>query len=100
MACPEFENRIFEYLEDRLSPGERAVVEAHLAECSHCQGFARQLQRLDDALLHSVKAPNLSAEFGARLQRCSTAVFARRAAWQVPRELRRALVPILRTIAA
>jgi len=36
--------------------------------------------------------------FGARLARCTTATFGRRAALQVPRELRRALVPILRTI--
>ena len=37
--------------------------------------------------------------FGARLSGCTTATFARRAAWKIPRELRRALVPILRTIA-
>jgi transposase len=37
--------------------------------------------------------------FGVRLAACSTATFARRAAWRIPRELRPALVPILRTIA-
>jgi transposase len=37
--------------------------------------------------------------FGARLPACGTEVFARRAAWKIPRELRQALVPILRTIA-
>lgn len=37
--------------------------------------------------------------FGARLPRCSTLTFARRVAWKIPRELRGALVPVLRTIA-
>lgn len=37
--------------------------------------------------------------FGTRLSGSTTATFARRAAWRIPRELRRALVPILRTIA-
>jgi transposase len=37
--------------------------------------------------------------FGVRLPASSTPTFARKAAWQIPRELRRALVPILRTIA-
>ena len=36
--------------------------------------------------------------FGARLSGCSTAAFGRRAARQVPRELRQALIPVLRTI--
>lgn len=37
--------------------------------------------------------------FGVRLPASSTPTFARKAAWKIPRELRRALVPILRTIA-
>jgi hypothetical protein len=37
--------------------------------------------------------------FGARLGMCSTATFPRRAAWKIPRDLRRCLVPVLRTIA-
>jgi len=37
--------------------------------------------------------------FGTRLPACSTLTFPRRAAWRIPRELRRALVPVLRTIA-
>lgn len=36
---------------------------------------------------------------GLRLAACSTAVFPRRAAWKVPRELRVALIPVLRNIA-
>jgi len=37
--------------------------------------------------------------FGVRLAMCSTATFPRRAAWQIPRDLRRCLVPVLRAIA-
>lgn len=37
--------------------------------------------------------------FGVRLPASSTPTFARKAAWKIPRELRPALVPILRTIA-
>ena len=37
--------------------------------------------------------------FCMRLAACSTRAFATRAAWEIPRELRRALVPVLRTIA-
>ncbi len=37
--------------------------------------------------------------FGVRLPASSTETFARKAAWKIPRELRPALVPILRTIA-
>jgi hypothetical protein len=37
--------------------------------------------------------------FGVRLAGCATATFARHVAWQLPRDLRRALVPVLRTIA-
>lgn len=37
--------------------------------------------------------------FGVRLHACSTAVFPRRAAWKIPRALRPALVPVLRSIA-
>ena len=36
--------------------------------------------------------------FGARLSGCSTSAFSRRAARQVPKELRLALIPVLRTI--
>ena len=37
--------------------------------------------------------------FGVRLPASPTLTFARKAAWKIPRELRPALVPILRTIA-
>ncbi len=37
--------------------------------------------------------------FGVRFPASSTPTFARKAAWKIPRELRPALVPILRTIA-
>jgi transposase len=37
--------------------------------------------------------------FGVRVRACSTAVFPRRAAWKIPRELRVALIPLLREIA-
>jgi anti-sigma factor RsiW len=68
MACEEFENLISDYLENQLLPADRARVAAHLAGCTDCRAFVRQLEQLDLALLRTVKAPALSATFKARLQ--------------------------------
>ena len=54
--------------------------------------FVRVRSQLVSHVRSSVKS------FGARLSGCSTSTFARRAAGQIPKDLRVALVPILRTI--
>lgn len=67
MACEQFENRILDFLENQLPLTERASVEAHLAGCTECQAFARQLEQLDAALLRRVKTPKLSENFNHKL---------------------------------
>jgi anti-sigma factor RsiW len=68
MPCDAIENRIPEYLENQLSRVERSSVATHLESCAECRALARQLEKLDAALLDGVKPPALSAGFGARLQ--------------------------------
>lgn len=69
MPCEEFENPISDYLENQLSPADRAKIAAHLAGCNDCRAFARQLKQLDMALLRTVKAPVLPTAFKSKLQR-------------------------------
>ena len=45
MTCKEIENNLPAYLEDALSPGEKAVVDEHLASCSHCTKAVRDLKK-------------------------------------------------------
>jgi anti-sigma factor RsiW len=69
MACPEFENRIADYLEEQLPPSERLAVETHLAACAECRAFCAQLRELDATLARAVKAPALGTDFSARVWR-------------------------------
>jgi anti-sigma factor RsiW len=68
MACEQFESQILDYLENQLPPADRSLVEQHLAGCSRCKAFARELRRLDTALAGSLKAPVLSSSFSGRLR--------------------------------
>jgi anti-sigma factor RsiW len=45
MPCRELMEVITEYLEDRLSPLDRARFEAHLAECEACQRYLEQFRQ-------------------------------------------------------
>lgn len=45
MPCRELVELITEYLEDRLSPRDRARFEAHLAECPPCQRYLDQFRQ-------------------------------------------------------
>ncbi len=63
MTCAELEPRILEYLENQLSPAERALVQDHLLACANCRAFAQQLQQLDGTLATVLTPPALSAGF-------------------------------------
>jgi len=67
MACAEFENRIADYLEEQLPPGDRLAVETHLAACDACRAFCAQLRELDASLASALKPPALPADFSARV---------------------------------
>jgi anti-sigma factor RsiW len=50
MPCRELVERITDYLEDRLSPVDRARFEAHLAECEACRTCLEQFRQTIRAL--------------------------------------------------
>ena len=45
MPCRELVELVTEYLEDRLSPIDRARFEAHLAECEACRTYLEQFRQ-------------------------------------------------------
>lgn len=50
MPCKELVELVTEYLEDRLSPVDRARFEAHLAACDACRAYLDQFRRTISAL--------------------------------------------------
>ena len=44
MPCRELVELVTEYLEDRLSPSDRARFEAHLQECEACHVYLEQFR--------------------------------------------------------
>ena len=69
LPCRELVELVTEYLEERLSPDDRARFDAHLAACEACRAFLdqfrqtiRALGRLpDEALSVEVRATLLAA---------------------------------------
>ena len=61
MPCRELVELVTDYLEDRLSPTDRARFEAHLAECEACHTYLEQLRHTVRAL-GRVPEESLSAE--------------------------------------
>jgi anti-sigma factor RsiW len=45
MPCRELVELITEYLEDGLSPTDRARFEAHIAECEACRTYLEQFRQ-------------------------------------------------------
>ena len=39
-------DRLSEYLDDELPPGERAALEGHLAQCAECSATLADLRRV------------------------------------------------------
>ena len=68
MTCREIENRLLDFEDGQLPASERETVVGHLADCTHCQSFARQLKQLDATLARSVKMPVLSGSFSVKLK--------------------------------
>lgn len=61
MPCRELVELITDYLEDRLSPDDRARFEAHLAACEACQLYLEQFRQTIRAL-GRLPEESLSAE--------------------------------------
>ena len=50
LACKELVELVTEYLEDTLSPAERARFDAHLGQCDGCHTYLEQMRQTIGAL--------------------------------------------------
>lgn len=50
MPCRELVELVTDYLEDRLSPPDRARFEAHLGDCEACRTYLEQFRQTIRAL--------------------------------------------------
>ena len=66
MPCRELVELVTEYLEDRLSPGDRERFEAHLVECEACRTYLAQF-RETVRVLGRLPEESLSADARERL---------------------------------
>lgn len=44
LSCQELVELVTAYLDDALSPGDRARFEAHIADCDGCRGYLEQIR--------------------------------------------------------
>ena len=44
IACRELVTLVTDYLEDRLSPGDRMRFDEHIAGCRHCTAYLAQMR--------------------------------------------------------
>ena len=70
MPCQELVELVTDYLEDRLSPRDKARFDQHLAQCEACRTYLEQfrqtirvLGRLPEESLSSAARENLLAAF-------------------------------------
>ena len=66
MPCRELVEVITDYLEDRLSPADKARFEAHLAECEACRMYVAQFRHTIRAL-GGLPEESLSPEVRSKL---------------------------------
>jgi anti-sigma factor RsiW len=45
MPCREVVELVTDYVEDRLSPADRARFEAHIEECEYCETYLEQMRQ-------------------------------------------------------
>lgn len=57
MTCDEFAETVTDYLEERLSLGERARATMHLEICAACRTYLRQMQQTIETLGMLPKPP-------------------------------------------
>jgi anti-sigma factor RsiW len=55
--CQELVELVTEYLEDAMTPHERASFEAHLAICTGCRNYVGQMKATVRALEHLPEPP-------------------------------------------
>ena len=57
LVCREFVELVTAYLEDTLPEGERARMDAHLAECEGCSAYLEDMRRLVGTLRETPEPP-------------------------------------------
>lgn len=45
MPCRELVELVTDYLEDRLSPADRARFEVHIEQCEYCETYLEQIRQ-------------------------------------------------------
>lgn len=69
----DWDERLQDWLDGDLGPGEAAAVATHIASCTACQTRASALQAIDTALAEAFSQPRLTASFDRHvLERVAT----------------------------
>ena len=68
MDCQRAQHEILESLIESRPADVQALVEAHVAGCAACAGFASKQQALDRALASRLVAPSVSPHFRATVR--------------------------------
>ncbi|TMA18393.1 MAG: anti-sigma factor [Deltaproteobacteria bacterium] len=71
MSCKEITELVTDYVEGRLSLGQRFRFQFHLGTCRHCRAFLRQMRttiRLTGRLPDAAVPPSVEAELLARFR--------------------------------
>lgn len=76
-GCPD-EQLVAAYVDGRVSPREREIVEAHLADCAHCLALVGLLAR-QEWLDHAAQVPETTLARARRLAQTATPVPVRHA---------------------
>lgn len=69
MNCRRFENRLDEYLDETLSPGERMAADRHVAGCAACREALRRRQQIGRALANSFQRATQSLRLRPEVER-------------------------------
>jgi anti-sigma factor RsiW len=69
MNCADFEERILDWCDNRLSAADRHVVETHVATCAACRQFWADHRMLDARLAAALPRPALSGDFKRQVLR-------------------------------
>ena len=68
LVCREFVELVSDYLDDMLSPADRARFEAHLAECDGCFGYLEDIRHVVTSLHELPQPPADPATYEALLR--------------------------------
>lgn len=68
LVCREFVELVGDYLDDKLTPADRARFETHLAECDGCSGYLEDIRQVISSLHELPEPPADPATYGTLLR--------------------------------